>query len=263
MSSIFAKRINCWENTKELFKYRNLPQKSLKIKYDDTFTYHKKYNKSSINFVDMDTIDCGLTMAHNPLVLNLADDCFAGGCVNMGSGAQEESLFRRTNYFQSLLQDLYPIKNDEALYSPNISIIKSSENTNWKLFTSNNNNELPSLSFIACPGIKYPHTININNEIQLNQEDVEILKHKIKLIIQIAIKFNHDTIIFGALGCGAWKNPPKHVAQIFKEILTEFDGVMLNYYFAIMNTTNDNYIVRNHNNNAKKNIEVFREVFDL
>ena len=30
-----------------------------------------------------------------------------------------------------------------------------------------------------------------------------------------------------------------------------------------MNTTNDNYIVRNHNNNAKTNIEVFREVFDL
>ena len=27
-----------------------------------------------------------------------------------------------------------------------------------------------------------------------------------------------------------------------------------------MNTTNDNYIVRN-NNNTKKNIEVFREVF--
>jgi len=257
--SIFVKRINCWNNTKKICNDRELPMKSIKITYKYEY-YYKKYNKSNINFFNMDAIECGLMNGMNSLVLNLADDIFAGGCVNMGSGAQEESLFRRTNYFQSLLQELYPIKNNELIYSPDISIIKTSEQTGWLPY---NKNEEPTLSFIACPGIKYPETIIIDYETWLNSEDSNILKIKIKLIIQTAVQFNHNTIIFGAMGCGAWRNPIKHVALIFKEILQEYDGVILNYYFAIMNTTDENYIIRNHNKDTRKTIEIFQEVFCL
>tara|TARA_B110000261_G_scaffold132641_1_gene149119 strand:- start:1134 stop:1409 length:276 start_codon:yes stop_codon:yes gene_type:complete len=76
---------------------------------------------------------------------------------------------------------------------------------------------------------------------------------KIETIIQTAIKFKYETIIFGALGCGAWRNPPKHVAQIFKEVL--------NNYFAILNTTDENYMVRNRNKDSRKNVDIFKDVF--
>lgn len=89
-----------------------------------------------------------------------------------------------------------------------------------------------------------------------------MMKTKIITIIQTAIKFKYETIIFGALGCGAWKNPPKHVAQIFKEVLNNYDGCILNYYFAIMNTTDENYIVRNHNKDSRQNIDIFKDVFN-
>ena len=189
----------------------------------------------------MDTIDCCLLHSPNALVLNLADDIFPGGSVDVGSGAQEESLFRRTNYCASLKIELYPIRKDEIIYSPEISVIKTSENTSWGLI-----NNL-KISFIACPGIKYPETIR--NQTRLNEKDTKILKRKIKLIIQTAIRFNHDTIIFGALGCGAWRNPIKHVAEIFRDVLQKLDGTLLNFYFAIMTT------------NSNKTIDIFKDVF--
>jgi uncharacterized protein (TIGR02452 family) len=259
MTNVFVKRMDCWNDTLNIATYLlPLPPPSLKIKYDDTFSNFKKYEKSNIKFFDMDAIDCCLIHAPNALVLNLADDNFPGGCVAMGSGAQEEALFRRTNYCSSLKIELYPIKNDEIIYSPKISVIKTNENTGWKLLDINSH---PTVSFIACPGIKYPDTIIVNEEIKLKENDVDILKNKIITIIQTAIKFNYETIIFGALGCGAWRNPAKHVAQIIKEVLHNYDGFILNFYFAIMSTTDDNYIVRNHNEDSRKNIDIFKDVF--
>lgn len=47
---------------------------------------------------------------NNPVVLNLADILVPGGCVESGSGAQEESIFRRSNITRTLTQDFYPRK---------------------------------------------------------------------------------------------------------------------------------------------------------
>jgi len=256
-------RINCWNDT--LQRANNIlkePPQSIKIKYDSNFIYNKKYEKSNIKLFDIDAIDCCLTYASNnetldkTLILNLADDNFPGGCVALGSGAQEEALFRRTNYCRSLKIEFYPLKKDEIVYSPGISVIKTDEKSGWQLIQNP-----PKISFIACPGIRNPDVItNENGEQRLNNEDIEILKNKIKTIVQCAAKYNYETIIFGALGCGAWKNPVKHVAEIFKEVLNELDGVILNYYFAIMSTTSDNYIVRNRDN-KRNSIDIFNEVF--
>jgi uncharacterized protein (TIGR02452 family) len=115
-------------------------------------------------------------------------------------------------------------------------------------------------SFIACPGIKYPSVIhkqlgNNETEKRLNLDDVRRLKIKIKLIIQIANHYNHDTIIFGALGCGAWRCPSKHVAEVFKEVLIEHNGHIKNYVFAILNTSSNLQ-------NKKTTCSIFQEIFN-
>lgn len=51
------------------------------------------------------------------------------------------------------------------------------------------------------------------------------------------------------------KNSPEYVAEIFTEILYEFDGIV-NYYFAIMTTNNDNYIIINHDKANIKTINI-------
>ena len=262
-------RIECWNDTRRLCEEKRLyPNKqSVKLQYDENYELVKQCEKSTIKFMNMDAIKCAILhcVNENPLVLNLADDNFAGGCIESGSGAQEESLFRRTNYYLTLVQKLYPIRKDEAIYSPEVKVVKTTEQSGWKVIPDG---LWPELAFIACPGVKYPDLIyrhnedGTENEKVLNENDTEMLKTKIKLIIQIANKYGHKTVVLGALGCGAWKNPPKYVAEIFKEVLEEYDGYVENYVFAILNTRSDTQVVRNFETEGRlPTCEVFKKVF--
>lgn len=244
---IIQQRINCWNDT--IFKSQNLlpPKPSEKICYIPHFIKTKVCQKSKIIFMDMDSIDCCLRYNRNALILNLAHDLFPGGGVAIGEGAQEESLFRRTNLFLTLKQNLYPIKPHEVIYSPSVSVIKTSEQTGWQPIEL-----IPKVSFITCPGIKYPQTIVVDGENRLNPKDVWNLKMKIETIIQTAIIKQHDTIILGALGCGAWRNPIKHVAEIFKEVLDDYDGTINNFLFAILSTSRSN----------SSTVDIFKTVFN-
>lgn len=60
---------------------------------------------------------------------------------------------------------------------------------------------------------------------------------------------------------GLGKNQLNQIAQIFKEVLDKYNGTILNFYFAILNMTNDNYIIRNRNKNDRKNIDIFKDIF--
>jgi uncharacterized protein (TIGR02452 family) len=259
--NIYVRRIDCWNDTQTISSKIPSPPKSSKIKYDNNFFPVKKFKSSTIRFFNMDSIDCCLQYSPKALVLNLADEIYPGGCVQMGSGAQEEALFRRTNYCSSLKVELYPLQKNEAIYSSQISVIKENEKREWLPCTSSTSDlsGFRKISFVACAGLNHPD-IGLNNESEQvikSDTDIEKIKIKIKTIIQIAVQFNHDTIIFGALGCGAFANPPKHVAQIFREVLKEYDGVIQNYFFAILHTHDDTYRVR------KKTVDVFKNVFEM
>lgn len=237
-SSIFFDRINVWKETKELSNNYLPPPKSIKYTFDPTFNMDKKYETTRLEIINKDTIDSAIdeiNEGYNPLVLNLADDCLPGGCIDYGSGAQEESLFRRSNYWQTLDITHYPILFNEAVYSPNVTVFRSNEKTNWKILS-----KPIKIDFIACPGIKFP--VMKNN--MLNEEDIKILEDKIQLICQVAYKSSHDCLILGALGCGAWKNPPEHVAQIFRYKIMENLGIFKKIVFPILKTDNDTYILK-------------------
>jgi uncharacterized protein (TIGR02452 family) len=224
---MYIQRVKCWEDTKNMCnKYIPTPPISVKHVYNKVIMPHK-YKKTNISTINLDTIDCGLSLIHeNPVLLNLANDRSPGGGVGHGCSAQEESLFRRTNYFQTLLPKMYPIKHNELIYSPNVSVIKT---TDWQYI-----HKPFKMSFIACPGLHDP--VLINGE--LSASDIQLLKYKIHHILQTAIHYGHYTVILGALGCGAWHNPPRQVAYIFKEVLSEYNMVFKQIVFAV---TGDNY----------------------
>ena len=132
MSNIFTERLTCWADTQKIAATISEPLPATKIKYDPHIMPLKTCAKSEIKFFDMDSIDCALAHAPDAVILNLADDNFPGGCVALGAGAQEEAIFRRTNYCSSLKipqpnNNLYPIRDGEAIYSPEISVIKTTE----------------------------------------------------------------------------------------------------------------------------------------
>ena len=130
------------------------------------------------------------------------------------SNMQEESLFRRTTH---LTKNFYPILHDEALLARHVGCFSLTEDFNdysIKFFAD----------FIACPGLK-----NFNGD----AIECEIFENKIRLIFDIAIKYNYNSLILGALGTGAFYCNPKHVANCFKKIILEYNGKIENIVFAI------------------------------
>ena len=231
----FYRRIAVWNDTEKTAPPLKGPD-STKYVWDPEYTYEVNHNGTLIGVVDKDFIDCAkVFFKHRPLVVNPADDCFPGGCVATGSGAGEESLFRRSNYFRSLTMHFYPIKADEAVYSPNITVFKESEDADFETC------EPFDLDFVACPGLRHP---NLTSDGKLKEEDVTILEKKIEVILQIAQKNKHSVIIMAALGCGAWKNPPRDVAETFKRVLEKYDGVVKAVLFAVKRNTEKGYIVK-------------------
>jgi uncharacterized protein (TIGR02452 family) len=235
------RRIQTWDETRQLSETLPDPPISLKIKYNE-YISSPSYRSSKMYFYDDDAIDVSF-LFHDALILNLADDLYPGGCVDVGNGAQEESIFRRTNYHKTLIDSFYPIVHGEAIYSPRVALFKQSESKQWQLM-----DDIQYINLIACPALKYPKLIYS----KLRSVDVDCLKEKIRTIIQTAVHFKHKAIIFGAMGCGAWQNPSAQVAEIFVDVLKEFDGHIPYYVFAILSTTQS----------EPKTIDVFINAFN-
>ena len=213
-----------WKDTERTAPPCN--HRSIKHSWDANFSCSRPYESTLVSVVNADLIDVGRSyLSDNPLVLNLADDSFPGGCVYTGSGAAEESIFRRSNYFRTLTIDHYPLKNDEAVYSPRVTVFKEGPAHDFARC------EPFDLSLIACPGIRHPP---LQEDGRMRPSDIAVLERKIELIFQIACIHGHKVIVLGALGCGAWKNNPLDVAETFKRVIARFNGLFERVVFAIL-----------------------------
>lgn len=183
-----------------------------------------------------DCLELAKECPEKPLVLVYADDRFAGGAVLMGSGAQEESIFRRTNVCTVMNQSYYPIRDNEYILVKNVTVFK------------NNLGELidPYLcDLIFVPGIRELD--------DMNDPKIQILENKIRSIFEQ--KYNY--YILGALGCGAWKSNPIIVANVFKKVINELKPSK-EIYFSILENIHKDYIVKLHN--KADNYKIFKEI---
>jgi len=182
------------------------------------------------------------TQTNNILVLNLASDKNSGGGVIRGANAQEEDLYRKSNYFQANDPKFYPLGVTESVYSPLVHIIKDS---NYTLLP-----EPVAVSCLAVAAINRPKLITLNTNLDSNSDsdsdtntyanvtDRILTQKKIDSIFKIAIVNNHTELVLGALGCGAFRNPPKEVATMFKKSLRKYGRFFNRIGFAILCTNN-------------------------
>jgi len=219
---------------------------------------HTAY-ETKISVINSDCLEAAqllLDTGLNPCVLNMASRKHPGGGVLNGAGAQEENLFRRTNLFMSLYQfkNRYPLNRDTGgIYSGNITVFRASEKNSYRLL-----NKPFKLSFATVPAINRPELIKRNNLYYIVDSLIEPAKEKIRTILRIAGKYNHDSLALSAFGCGAFANPPNHVAELFKDIFSEdeFFGFFRNIVFAIFEDHNSE---KEHN--PMGNVLPFLEVF--
>ena len=184
---------------------------------------------------------------YNPAMLNLADLYTPGGLVEYGSGAQEENLCCRSNLIISLYQysparirqypDLGLMKNadqypmDErygGIYSGIVTFFRGPESEGSLL--EENPYNIPVISVAALSGPR------IGADGLMFPEETKITLEKIRTIFRIGMANFHDSLVLSALGCGAFANPPAHIAKLFHQVIEEdeFKDVFRLIDFAIL-----------------------------
>ncbi|MFP3042107.1 TIGR02452 family protein [Treponema primitia] len=194
----------------------------------------------------------------NPCVLNMASAHNPGGGVRNGAGAQEENIFRRTNLFRSLYQfvdyakeygvlpstDRYPLDDKTGgIYSSGITVFKASENSGYALLT-----EPYRLSFVSVPALNRPELEKKDGTFFIADSFVEIAKEKIRTILRIAAAHDHKNLVLSAFGCGAFANPPNHVALLFKQVFSE-EEFKNRFHLVVFS------IIDDHNSRKEQNPE--------
>ena len=211
-----------------------------------------------IEVINSDCIKEGIKLSdagYNPAILNMASRQNPGGGVTKGAGAQEETIFRRTNIFRSLYQFAsyagqygihksayqYPMdRNFGGIYTPSVTIFKSDEKNGYKLMKRPR-----EIAFISVAGMNRP---KLKPDGMIEDFLVEPIKNKIRTILRIGLEQGHDSLVLGALGCGAFCNPPRHIAGLFNEVLNENEFV--NKYKHIVFA-----ILEDHNSHKRHNAE--------
>ena len=192
-----------------------------------TITEVRVENKDCV-LAAKDLIDAG----YNPAMLNLADLHTPGGLVEYGSGAQEENLCRRSNLILSLYQfshariyqypdlgliqevEQYPM--DErygGVYSGIVTFFRGPESQGSMLEEKPYN--IPVISVAALSGPR------IDRNGMMYPEEADITLDKIRTIFRIGQAQFHDSLVLSALGCGAFSNPPAHIAKLFHQVIEE------------------------------------------
>lgn len=208
------------------------------FKLDEIFKNKIKLNKPAEIIVEnIDSFDMARKIGDLnglPLVLNLASHQNFGGGVTRGARAQEEDLFRKSNYTQVMDKNFYPLKINEVVYSPLVYVVKDSI---YKLL-----DQPFAVSCLAVAAIRDPEiVVDPNGMVHYKKlVDVDIMEEKIDMVFKIAIKHGHSNLVLGALGCGAFNNPPEDVAIMFKNAITKYQMYFDKICFAVLSKQGNN-----------------------
>lgn len=219
-----------------------------------------------VHVVNKDCLDCAHSMLEadstdDVCVLNMASRRTPGGGVISGAGAQEEYLFRCSDYFRFLYPyannfdpRMYSIQPDPAhrypldrdfggVYSNGVTVFRENEKCGYALIDSPwkvNMVAVPAINInMGMPSPKVYHAANLN---------------KIRTILRAAYAGGNRRLVLGAFGCGAFGNDPRVIASFFKEVLdsAEFKNAFREVVFAI---------IEDHNSNGR-NFKAFQSVFE-
>lgn len=194
--------------------------------------------------------------------LNMASPRHPGGGYLRGAGAQEENLCRRSNYSRFLEPspdrpaDLqYPWEDFMGVYSSGVDVFRGTEEAGYPWLDSPYRMALVAVAAYSRPPLTGPP-----GRQRISPPFDERTRKKVRLALAIPLQHGHNAVVLSALGCGAFANPPGHMAELFAEEI-ERGGYRYAYrqvLFAILDDANARRI-----DNPEGNLTPFRRVFNV
>lgn len=214
----------------------NLPKTPIKIANEDTFNAAIQLSTEKPN-------------AGRVAVLNMASHSHPGGGWLKGAMAQEEALCYRSSLALSLHKRYYPWKQRMAIHTPDCVVIRGDVPSGHHLLVPHvKEADLPVVSVLSVAALRCPQLgkqtfpDGKEREIFKNPKDRSLTKDKMRLCLRMAAYRRHRLLVLGALGCGAFRNPKREVADCWLEVLQEQEfqgGWWEGIWFAVYDVKNE------------------------
>lgn len=198
--------------------------------------------KTDYVFLNLSTFDAVDWMLRedrdaNPLVLDMANKTDVGGAPDRAS-AQEETLCRCSDLYFGLSKFSHDgrkyakPKFPGGIYVPYVQVFREGPEKGYAY------RERP---FTCAVFASAAYNCNLQHRGGYDRPADETvyrngMKHQMRVMFRTAHIENHDSLVLGAFGCGAFKNDPAVVSQLYREVLAEpeFDGIFRKVVFAII-----------------------------
>lgn len=225
-------KIAVWQDTYNHFINEPTPPSSVKHSFNEPLIQlQKRFPATYVYVYKYDIIDVALIEKYagkqNVVFLNMTDVQKPGGCVEAGSGAQEECIFRRSNYYKHLTKDFYPMLNNDIVLSKNVKFIKNNENK------GNSPMDTKYLDIMAIPAVRFPQMGNSFDEYG-DWKEMELMRKKIDSIFRLGYQEKYDVLVLSAFGCGAYGNPPRAVVKMFYNAIQKYKCSIKKVIFAVL-----------------------------
>lgn len=198
------------------------------------YTFTPPFSSTNVRVINEDCLIVYERLALSsmkPLLLNMANATTPGGGYRQGAGAQEENIFRRSNYYMSLDADmiaeqdqyikqkrnhcsstgemstlnsnqpLYPMDSFGAIYTSGIIVLRDTESQGYSYLRK----PLYDVCAVAVAAHRDPPLEE--GKPRLIPKVAAETRKKIENLFAIAYKHGHDSLVLSAFGCGAFKNP--------------------------------------------------------
>lgn len=224
-----------YEINKNKIKIDSSPMTLNTVCYDEVEALTEKGNfNTQFSVINDDTLSVLVKMrqeGRNPVGINMANRYRKGGGVEEGCPAQEESICRCSNYMLSLNTVKYPFPENGGIYSPHVQVFRKKQDEGFEFMDKP---EEVALVAIAAYDLRAGSKDRVDLGLNLyGKLDLETLKNckkfmdgtknKIRNMLRTMSANGHTEIVLGALGCGAFENPPTLVTQCFFEVFKEND----------------------------------------
>lgn len=164
----------------------------------------------------------------NVCILNMASPLRPGGGFLEGATSQEEFLCMRTTLYPSLWDIFYRLPEVGGIWTPDMIVHRDSTPEANDL----SKGDRYFVDVISSGMLRFPETNTAKRAegeeggeagcscgVSYCDRDRELVTRKMRAVLRIAQEQGAEKLVLGAWGCGAYGNPVKEVAKIWKRVL--------------------------------------------
>ena len=193
-----------------------------------------QFPQTTVHVVNMDCITATYQLQNmyrgsKCVCLNMANQFSCGGGWLHGKLAQEESLFFRTNISRGLSQIRYPFGDYTSIFTSDVVVFRESYQRGYEFLQESGQF---CMNFVTAAAFNL-YDSRTQQEIIPADDFITKTRLKIESFFALCANENASVLVLGAFGCGAFRNPPFLVANLFKSVIEQYAGYFQEITFCI------------------------------